>query len=122
MAQVEKPADNTKVFGPPPPSKTDKNMLRSVTGIVRDVDGNPVPAALVYMKETKSGKERSIVAGPNGTYRFDDLHKSYDYQLRAVKNKLVSPMKTLSNFDTRAHPVMNLTVEPPAPPEGEAKK
>jgi hypothetical protein len=117
FAQVEKPADNTKVFGAPPPSKKDKELYRSVTGFVKDVDGNPVAGALVYLKDSKTGKERSIFAGPNGAFKFDELRKTDDYQLRAAKDKMASPSKMLSNFDTRLHPVMNLTLEPPAAPE-----
>ena len=118
LAQVaDKPASNTKIFGPPPPDKTDKELLRSVTGTVRDADGNPVGGATVYLKEPLSGKERATVAGSNGTYRFDDLHKKFDYQLRAAKDKLVSPTKTLSNFDTRSKPVMNLSLDQPPTPK-----
>lgn len=109
---ADKPADNTKIFGAPPPAKKDKNLYRSVIGSVKDVDGNPVPGALVYLKDVKTGKERSIAVGPTGMYRFDDLQKSFDYQLRAAKDKTASVSKTLSTFDTRVQPVMNLTLEP----------
>lgn len=108
---ADKPADTTKIFGPPPPARTDKQLLRTVMGTVKDADGNPVPGALVYLKEVDGGKERSVVADNNGRYRFEDLHKKYDYQLRAAKDKLASHPKTLSNFDTRPAPVMNLVLE-----------
>ena len=114
--------DNSKIFGQPPPAKKDKNLMRTVNGVVKDADGNAVGGALVYLKEVESGKERSIVAGPNGTYRFEDLYKSRDYQLRAAKGKLVSPSRTLSTFDTRYMPSMNLTVEAPPPATDSAKK
>ncbi len=106
--------DNSKIFGTPPPPKKDKHLLRSVNGVVKDAEGNPVASALVYLKEVESGKERSIVAGPNGTYKFEDLYKARDYQLRAVKGKVESTPRTLSTFDTRYMPSMNLTLEPPA--------
>jgi hypothetical protein len=112
FGQADKPADNTKIFGAPPPTKKDKTLFRSVIGSVKDVDGNPVPGALVYLKDVKSGKERSIAAGPTGTYRFDDLNKGGDYKLWAAKDKAASISKTLSTFDTRVQPVMNLTLEP----------
>jgi Carboxypeptidase regulatory-like domain len=120
FAQAGKPADTTKIFGPNAPPKTDKNLMRSVNGTVKDADGNVVGGALVYLKDLKSGKERSIVAGPNGNYQFDDLYKANDYQLRAAKDKLASPTKTLSNFDTRLRPVMNLTLEAKPAPESAA--
>lgn len=126
VAQVEKPADNTKVFGAPPPNRPDKKMLREVIGVVTDPSGNPVPSALVFLKDLKDNKERSIVATPQGTYKFDDLVKNQDYQLRAAKGRLLSPVKTLSSFDTRVKPVMNLQLDNPpanpAPAAPEAKK
>jgi len=123
LGQADQPSSNTKIFGPPPPDKTDKQLLRSVSGTIRDPDGNAVSGATVYLKEPQSGKERATVAGPTGGYRFDDLHKKYDYQLRAANGKLVSSTKTLSNFDTRHKPVMNLTLEPtPAKPEAAGEK
>lgn len=126
-AQVNKTGDNTKIFGAPPPGKIDKNLLRTVTGVVKDLDGNPVAGAVVYLKDLKSGKERGVAAGPNGNFAFDELYKANDYQLRAVKDRLASVAKTLSNFDTRLKPVMNLTLEPKvttpvaAPSEAEKK-
>lgn len=114
---------STKIFGPPPPDKTDKELLRSVTGVVRDAAGNPVGGATVYLKEPISGKERATLAASDGTYRFDDLHKRFDYQLRAAKEKLTSATKTLTTFDTRPKPVMNLTIEAaPEKPETAEKK
>jgi hypothetical protein len=110
----DKPADNTKVFGAKPP-KEDKSKIRSVTGFVKDKDENPVAGATVYLKNLRTGKQRALAAGPNGAYRFDDLNTMIDYELRAAKGKLTSPTKLLSNFDTRRSPVMNLTLEPPAP-------
>lgn len=122
VAQVDKPADNTKVFGAPPPSKVDKNLIRYVTGVVTDANGNPVGGALVFVKDLRTKKERSIVATPQGTYKFEDLNKTFEYELRAAKGKLVSPIKKLTSFDTRMKPVMNLTLEEPAPPTVPEKK
>jgi hypothetical protein len=124
LPQVNRPTDNTKIFGAPPPAKVDKNLLRTVTGVVKDLDGNPVEGAIVYLKDLKTGKERGVAAGPNGNFQFEDLHKANDYQLRAVKDRLESAVKTLSNFDTRLKPVMNLTLEPKvaAPVEQAGKK
>jgi len=122
FGQADKPADNTKIFGAPPPTKKDKNVYRSVSGSVKDVDGNPVPGAVVYLKDVKTGKERSIAVGPTGGYRFDDLHKELDYQLRAAKDKTASASKTLSTFDTRVQPIMNLTLEPTPAPGAIAEK
>ncbi len=117
---AEKPADNTKIFGAPPP-KADKTLYRTVNGTIKDADGNLVGGALVYLKDMKTGKERSIVAGPNGNYLFEDLLKANDYQVRAVKGKAVSTAKLLSTYDTRAKPSINLTLETP-PPSGAAKQ
>lgn len=111
FAQAEKPSDSTKIFGPPPPSKVDKNKVRTVSGVVRDADGSLVPGAVVYLKDLKSGKQRSTIVGPNATFFFDELNRSYDYELRATRDKKSSRARLLSTFDTRLKPSMNLTLE-----------
>lgn len=113
MGQAEKPADNTKVFGAKPPKEI-KALQRSVNGTVKDQDGNPVSGAVVYLKDTRTSKSRTVTTGPDGGYRFEELSTAVDYELRAEKEPAASLSKKLSSFDTRKAPVMNLALEAPA--------
>ena len=108
-ADVKAP-ENSKI-GVGKPEKLDKHPPRSVMGAIEDKDGNPIGGAMVYLKDVRTGKVRAIAATPEGKYKFDDLNKTIDYELTAVKGKDKSASKLLSTFDTRRLPVMNLKIE-----------
>jgi hypothetical protein len=115
-AGQDKLGENSKIFGRKPP-KDGRMVIRPVSGTVRDKDEKAVGGATVYLMDTKTKKERAVVADANGNYRFEELDPTIDYRLRAAKAKLESPPKTLSSFDTRRDPVINLTVEEKTAPQ-----
>src|SRR5205085_5264760 len=94
--------------------KKEKGTTRPVHGVVKDDTGTPVPQAIVELKNVKSGKKTQTVTHPDGTYRFDDLNLSDDYELRASHDRLTSPVKKLSIYDSRKDPVTNFDLEPKA--------
>jgi len=94
-------------------AKKDENAnIRSVEGVVSNAQGEAVNGAVVQLKNTKTLQIRSFITRDNGAYYFHGLSTDVDYELRAEFNGASSKTKTLSSFDTRKQPVVNLKLEP----------
>jgi hypothetical protein len=90
--------------------KSDDSNVRAVQGIVTDASGNPVPGAVVQLKNTKTLQVRSFITKEHGDYYFNGLSPDVDYELRAEANGVSSGSKGLSSFDSRKQAVINLTL------------
>lgn len=84
---------------------------RPVSGFVTDADGKPVSGAVVQLKNTRTLQVRSFITRDKGDYYFSGLSKDVDYEIKAQANGHASPSKTLSSFDTRPAPTMNLQLK-----------
>ena len=84
---------------------------RTVQGTVTDSDGNFVNGAAVQLKDARTRQVRSFITQENGTYHFSNLKIDNDYDLKADYKGSTSGWKTLSVFDTRKEPVMNLKLD-----------
>ena len=84
---------------------------RMVQGTVFDAGDKPINDAVVQLKDSRTLQVRSFITQDNGTYHFAGLKIDNDYQLKADHNGMTSGWKTLSVFDTRKEPVMNLRLE-----------
>jgi len=92
--------------------KKDENAnIRSVQGVVNNAQGEAVNGAVVQLKNTKNLQIRSFITRDNGTYFFHGLSTDVDYELRADFDGASSGAKTLSSFDSRKQPVVNLKLE-----------
>ncbi len=89
---------------------------RTLLGVVRDAQNQPVPYALVYLKNLKTEGSRSIMTAKDGTYHFYGLNRATDYEVSAENKALASPPRKLSHYDTRQEPYFSLTLSQPAPP------
>jgi len=76
-------------------------QLRTVHGAVLDKEENPVPSAVVYLKNTKSQAVKTYIADDTGHYRFSGLDPNVDYEVHAEHGDLMSPTRTVSSFDSR---------------------
>ncbi len=83
----------------------------SVSGIVTDENGNPVPGAVVQLKNTKTLQIRSFIAREMGDYYFHGLSTDVDYELKAESNGQGSATKILSLFDSHAEAKLNLQLK-----------
>lgn len=90
--------------------KEDSNV-RSVQGTVTDAAGNPVPGAVVHLKNTKTLQIRSFIAKEDGSYAFHGLSTNVDFELRAEHDGAASDVRTLSVFDSRNKAVINLRLK-----------
>jgi protocatechuate 3,4-dioxygenase beta subunit len=84
---------------------------RLVQGTVFDSDDKSVNGAVVQLKDSRTLQVRSFITQDNGSYHFSGLKIDNDYLLKADHNGMTSGWKTLSVFDTRKEPVMNLKLD-----------
>ena len=99
-----------------PPSRSARRKAKtpqekSVSGIVTDATGNPVPGAVVQLKNTKTLQVRSFIAKDMGEYFFQGLATDVDYELKAEANGKSSGTKMLSSFDSHAEARINLQLK-----------
>lgn len=98
----------TSAFGQ---KKIKEPTEKSVSGIVTDASGNPVPGAVVQLKNTKTLQVRSFIAKEMGEYYFQGLATDVDYELKADANGKSSGPRTLSSFDSHAEAKVNLQLK-----------
>ena len=91
--------------------KNDDPNTRMVQGIVTDAGGKPVQGAVVQLKDMRSLQVRSFITQDGGAFHFSGLKADADYQVKADYNGASSAMRTLSVFDNRRTPVVNLKLE-----------
>lgn len=84
---------------------------RVVQGRVTDPDDKVANGAVVQLKDLRTLQVRSFITQTDGEYHFSGLKVENDYQLKADYNGMTSGWKTLSIFDTRKVPVINLKLE-----------
>ena len=89
-----------------------ESQLRSVHGIVTDKAETPIPAAVVFLKNTRTNAVRSYIADETGNYRFSGLDPNTDYELHAEKDGAKSATRTISSFESRKEIVVNLKLGP----------
>jgi hypothetical protein len=89
----------------------EEEKLRMVQGVVADAQDNPIAGAVVQLKNNKTLQVRSFITQEKGVYQFHGLDPNVDYSLKADYQGASSGWKTLSSFDSRKQPVINLKVE-----------
>jgi hypothetical protein len=98
----------------PNTSKEDKKKAaaeRPLAGFVTDADGKPIADAIVQLKNTRTLQVRSFITREKGDYFFAGLNKDVDYEVKATFNGHTSPTRTLSSFDTKPQPVIDLQIK-----------
>ena len=92
--------------------KDQDEKTRIVRGTVTDAEDNPIEGAVVQLENAKTQQIRSFITRNEGTYIFHGLDPNTDYNLKASHQGAASPKRTLSAFDSRKDPVLNLKLEP----------
>ena len=109
-AQQSAPPSNT-----PPLFKGDRKQAeakeRSLTGTVTDSKDAPVEGAVVQIKDTKTLRVRSFLTKADGKYLFHGLSMDTDYEVKAERSGQASNVRTLTVYDTRKEPILNLKIE-----------
>lgn len=86
---------------------------KSISGTVTKDDGSVVAGAVVQLKNMKSLQIRSFISTDKGQFFFNGLDTNADYEVTAksADGKLSSAKRTLSAFDSRTAPILNLTIK-----------
>ena len=95
----------------PSPHKSAKFTSRTLTGTVLDKSDRPIPEAIVYLKNEKTLAIKTYISQNDGSYRFPELSLNADYEVYAQKQGKKSNAKTLSQFDDREKPNINLQID-----------
>jgi hypothetical protein len=94
----------------PPVAGQNAGTTRSIEGFALNAAGEPIPGAIVLLKDTKTLQVRSYIAQSNGRYQFYGLSTDINYQVRAEANGLTSKTKTVSVFDSHKVVKLNLKI------------
>jgi hypothetical protein len=103
-------------------SKPRDRSIRDLIGVVTLPDESFAEGAVVKLKNMKTLQVRSYITQTDGKYRFTGLSSSIDFEIQADFKNLQSDKRTLSVYDSRLDPVINLKLEPkdqPKPKEDE---
>ena len=86
-------------------------FVRSVSGTVVDGSGEPIPSAVVQLKNTVTLQIRSYISDQDGNYHFHGLSSEIDYELRASHRGVISKPRTLTRFDSRREANIDLRIQ-----------
>jgi hypothetical protein len=87
-----------------------QSQPRAVSGVVTDKRGNSLPESVVQLENTVNLSVRSYITGKDGRYHFTGLSDDVDFTLKARYRNYWSESKTLSKFNSSAHPEVNLVI------------
>ena len=90
---------------------SEDDKFRMVQGTVTEANDNAVEGAVVQLKNARTLQVRSFITKEQGAYYFHGLDPNVDYVLKAEYQGASSQPKTLSSFDSRKQPVINLKLE-----------
>jgi hypothetical protein len=108
-AQLEIPVGGFGSTGSNP--KTPRSTTRTLTGTVLDKSDKPIPDAVVYLTNSKTLVMKTYITQSDGSYRFPELSRNVDYDVYAQRQGKKSNSKTLSQFDDRVQPNLNLQID-----------
>ena len=105
--QINLPITGGGLGSTPKPTRPTSKML---SGTVQDKNDQPIAGAVVYLKNMKTLAVKTFFAQQDGTYRFPQLALNTDYEIYAEKDGKKSSVKTISQFDDRYSPTVNLQI------------
>ena len=84
-----------------------ESNTRTIDGTVKDASDNPLPDALVQLKNTKTSNIVNFATKDDGKYVFRDLPMDINYELLAKHGDISTVAKKVSVYDTRKHVIVN---------------
>jgi protocatechuate 3,4-dioxygenase beta subunit len=95
---------------------------RLILGQVLDPKGKAVASAIVYLKNSTTKEQLTVVTNKDGRYQFTALDMKEDYEIYAESGELKSRTRKVSQFDTRDRIVINLNLQAAEESKKEEKK
>jgi hypothetical protein len=103
--------DSSNQADQPKDDKKKAAAERPLSGFVTDANDKPIVGAVVQLKNARTLQIRSYITHDKGDYYFSGLNKDVDYEVKAQFQGHTSPARTLSSFDTKTQPVLNLQIK-----------
>ena len=94
-----------------PSTKKPRPTSKMLTGTVTDKADQPISGAVVYLKNSKTLVVKSFFTQQDGSYRFPQLALNTDFEIWAEKDGKKSDSKSISQFDDRFTPTVNLRID-----------
>jgi len=91
--------------------KNEDTTTRTVEGHVTNAANQPVANAVVQLKNTKTLQIRSFITQDDGSYHFAGLQTDVEYHVKAEHEGTSTSWKTLSVFNSKKTPVINLKLK-----------
>jgi Carboxypeptidase regulatory-like domain len=92
--------------------KREEALKRALEGLVTDPADSVLTGAVVKLKDLKTLEVRSYITKDDGMYHFFGLNINSDYEVQASFSGMASKPRTLSVFDSRKKPNLDLKLEP----------
>jgi len=83
---------------------------RDLHGVVHEQTGEPLRGAIVEIKDINTLAIRSFITQRDGQYHFSALNPDAYYEVRAQYRGQWSSTHTLSRFNEKRHPVIDITI------------
>lgn len=96
---------------PSTPRGAEDINTRTLEGVVTNRAKQPVANAVVQLENMKTLQIRSFVTSDDGKYHFAGLGSDVEYKVKADHDGVTSAWKTLSVFNTKKTPVINLRLK-----------
>ena len=84
-----------------PSAANAQSKQKTVDGKVVGSNDQPLSAAIIYLKNGKTGDIKSFISSANGSYRFGQLSPDIDYEIWSEYQGKKSPTKSISSFDSK---------------------
>jgi hypothetical protein len=91
--------------------KAEEASKRSLDGLVTGADDQVIVGAVVKLKDLKTLNVRSFITKDDGKYHFYGLSINNDYQVWADFTGLTCKPRTLSVYDSKKKPNLDLKLE-----------
>lgn len=83
---------------------------RSVHGVVLNAENQPLPTAIVYLKNLRTKVIHTAITDDRGSYSFHQLEANVSYEVYAVWKQHRSPSRTDSEYETQPDIRLDLKV------------
>jgi hypothetical protein len=91
--------------------KKKSEPTRTVRGLVTDQAEDPLPGAVVQLKNTRTLQVKSFIVNAQGAYYFHGLDPTVDYEIQARYEEARSRNRTVSSFDNRDEVIYNFKIK-----------
>jgi len=109
----------TPYFKKPPKAKDTSHRI--LIGTVRTPDNKEAQGAIVHLSNQRTGEGRAFTTQSDGKFRFEGLDRETIFYVIAEYKGMKSRTRSLTPFDSRDDPIIDLTLEPVPPASGEQK-